>query len=232
MGLAADSFTGAFSWFHDMWGVTTADPERRRRLDEAEWCASSGRRLSESSAPLSAKQSAAMLVHMMGSRLTSMCCAVADVLAQLADQGGFQKLALYQKLLFKTATGDWAGAAGEMGSCFGHSDCDALKATMTAGCPEKPWYAIDAGYKADFQKDVNDGAQRWEPGPITDAYRKYDYDSVPTCTLACGSNSTIKGRVRTTRTRRCARRSRRATKSARRRSALDRATTATRRRRG
>ena len=45
MGLAADSFTGAFSWFHDMWGVTTADPERRR-LDEAEWCIPSGRRLS------------------------------------------------------------------------------------------------------------------------------------------------------------------------------------------
>ena len=64
MGLAADSFTGALSWFHDMWGVTTADPERRR-LDEAEWCIPSGRRLSESSAevasaPLSAKQTAAM----------------------------------------------------------------------------------------------------------------------------------------------------------------------------
>ena len=96
---------------------------------------------------------------------------------------GFQKLARY-KLLFKTATGDWAGAVDEMGSCFGYSDCDA-QGDDDGGVPEKPWYAIDAGYKADFQKDVNDGAQRWEPGPITDAYRKYDYDSVPTCTLAC-----------------------------------------------
>ena len=140
---------------------------------------------------LTGKQTAAMLLHQMGSRLSSLCCGVAYVMVKLATEAGYQKFMHWQKLLFYTATGDWTEAASEMGSCFGLADCDALKATMTAGCPEKPWYAFDAGYKADFQKDVNDGAQRWEPGPITNAYKKYKYDNVPKCTLACASNSSL-----------------------------------------
>ena len=130
-----------------------------------------------------------MLLHQMGSRLTSMCCGVAWV--QLADAAGFQAAPC------RSCSSTRRPATGlkprRDGLVLGPADCDALKATMTAGCPEKPWYAYDAGYKADFQKDVNDGAQRWEPGPITDAYRKYDHDRRADVHPRVRSNSTIKG---------------------------------------